>query len=160
MRPAAPAAPAPRATVPASTLVTRHEFAELTKRLERDRIERMLDKRQDLTDAQRAHALALPTAELAEGFLKVTPAATAAPGATPTARAQRGMSPTQGASRATQTGDAELNEIRRRMGTLERNDEAAVKIDRSGRLTISSLRPVRLADAAEPARTGAQKGGE
>lgn len=141
-RTAAVRTPAPaatrRAVVPASGLVSRREF-------DRFRVERMLDARSDLTEAQRAFGIELPY-ETAAHWLKTIPAAgagAASPAADAGQRTARASVPTHGARRAT-TSDEVLTQIDRRMGIAPPPEQSVSRDPRTGRLQISSLQPVRL----------------
>lgn len=144
---AAAAAPARTVRMPASQVVTRQEF-------DRFRIERLLDARPDLTEAQRSFALGV-SYESAQRFMKVTPppATEVAGGGTGTVaapvanglpvRAQLANKPvvaSRGNIKPT-TEDAILADIDRRMG-VSRGETPALQRDARGRLQVSLLRPM------------------
>lgn len=150
LAPLAPSSPTRRTTVPASSIVSRKEF-------DRFRVERLLDKRPDLTEAQRSFAIEQPY-DFVEGWLKVTPAPTTDGGATttettapgaapPAARAARpalGTAPTQGPRAQRAPVDPVMQEIDRRMGIPAAVEQTVQRDPVTGRLTISSLQPVRV----------------
>ena len=154
---AAPVVPAVRrAVVPASGVVSRREF-------DRFRVATLLEKRPDLTEAQRAFGADL-SFEVAERWLKTIPVpgagnggagnggegngTPAAPGTAPTipARAARPNTPTVGAGTGRATpADALMTFIDRRMGLAPPPEAAVTRDPRTGRLQISALQPVRIA---------------
>lgn len=156
---AAPVVPAVRrAVVPASGVVSRREF-------DRFRVATLLEKRPDLTEAQRAFGAEL-SFDVAERWLKTIPVpsngngsgngnggegngAPAAPtGSAPAvpARAARPTAPTVGAAggRSTPVENDVLTHIDRRMGIAPPPEQAVSRDPRTGRLQISALQPVRL----------------
>lgn len=145
------AAPAARtASVPMSQLATKKDVDML-------RIERLLDGRPDLTEAQRSFALGV-TYEAAQRFVKVTPinavegasqTTTRSPGVAPV-RAQLANRPVTGARGAKPTTeDAILDEVDRRMGVSSETAPTVHRNEQTGRLTISAVRPMRVGVSAE-----------
>jgi hypothetical protein len=135
---ALPAPAAPRLTVPSSQLVTRSQLADLDRKIERQGIERVLDKHPAATEAQRAFAIHLGSTELAEGYLKTLGApAPAATGAAPRERTQLGTVPTSGAR--AQTLNPVHSDVDRRMGLRTDAPQAISRDPVSGKLTISNI---------------------
>lgn len=145
------AAPAVRtASVPMSQLATKRDVDML-------RIERLLDARPDLTEAQRSFALGV-SYDAAQRFVKVTPVnategahqtSTRAAGVAPV-RAQLANRPVTGARGVKPTTeDAILAEVDRRMGVSNETAPTVHRNEQTGRLTISAVRPMRVGVSAE-----------
>lgn len=168
--PVAQRAGAPTVRVPASHLATRAQVAEvaaknatLAKQITSLGIERVLDKRPDLSDVQRTFARSLASTDEAERYLKSLPLPSKGgdgegdgEASAGTTRA-RGTAPTQGAGRGAGAPTADAQAMHRQMGLRNLGGEYVAPYRREDGAWVHPLnRPqdVRAFHAGPPAGKG------